>query len=212
MAGFPSQVGPTPREDSPLIGVVALQGGFAEHVAALQDCGAHTRLVRRPAELAGLDGIVVPGGESTVLDKLSRAFGLAEPLRRAIAGGLPTLATCAGLVLISDELTDAAPGQQTLGVLRVRAQRNAFGRQLASFETTLSVDGVGDDVEAVFIRAPVIDEVGADVEVVARVDERIVGVRQGDITALAFHPELTGDRRIHAAFVASVDAHLPVAA
>ena len=197
---------------APLIGVVSLQGGVSEHVAALQQCGARTRLVRRSEELGGLDGIVVPGGESSVLDKLSRAFGLAAPLKAAVAGGLPTLATCAGLLLLSDELTDAAPGQQTLQVLRVRARRNAFGRQLASFETSLAVKGVGEDVEAVFIRAPVIEQVGAGVEVIAQVDDRVVGVRQGAITALAFHPELTPDRRIHADFVSSVAAHLSLAA
>ncbi|MFZ2625947.1 MAG: pyridoxal 5'-phosphate synthase glutaminase subunit PdxT [Propionibacterium sp.] len=196
-----SRSGPVPTGLGPLVGVLALQGGVAEHVRALSQVGARTRLVRRPDELEGLDGIVVPGGESSVLDKLSRAFGLAGPLREALVAGLPALATCAGLLLLADELSDAAPGQRTLGVLHVRARRNAFGVQLDSFETRLALAGVGEDVEAVFIRAPVIDSVAAGVEPLARVDGQIVAVRQGAITALSFHPELTGDLRVHRAFV-----------
>lgn len=192
--------------DGPLVGVLALQGGVAEHVRALTQVGARTRLVRRPAELDGLDGIVVPGGESSVLDKLSRAFGLAEPLRAALSDGLPALATCAGLLLLADELSDAAPSQHTLGVLRVRARRNAFGVQLDSFETHLSLRGIGEDLEAVFIRAPIIESTAAGVEVLAEVDGRIVAVRQGAVIALSFHPELTHDLRVHRFFVDGLTA------
>ncbi|MFT8395201.1 pyridoxal 5'-phosphate synthase glutaminase subunit PdxT [Propionibacterium sp.] len=188
--------------ESPLIGVLALQGGVAEHVRALTAVGARTRLVRRPGELDALDGIVVPGGESSVLDKLSRSFGVAEPLRDALLGGLPALVTCAGLLLLAETLTDAAPGQQTLGVLHVRARRNAFGSQLDSFETHLDLTGVGN-VPAVFIRAPVIETCGDGVETLASVQDHVVAVRQGAITALAFHPELTDDLTVHSAFVAA---------
>lgn len=198
---------PGPGQPGPLVGVLALQGGVAEHVRALGEVGARTRLVRRPGELEGLDGIVVPGGESSVLDKLSRAFGLAGPLRKALLEGLPALVTCAGLLLLADELSDAAPGQRTLGVLHLRARRNAFGVQLDSFETHLALPGVGEDVEAVFIRAPVIESAAPGVQVLAAVDGRTVAVRQGGITALSFHPELTADRRVHRAFVEDVRHH-----
>ncbi|WP_091966609.1 pyridoxal 5'-phosphate synthase glutaminase subunit PdxT [Propionibacterium cyclohexanicum] len=191
----------SPDRAAPLVGVLALQGGFAEHVRALTAVGARTRLVRRPAELDGIDGIVVPGGESSVLDKLSRALGLAEPLRGALQAGLPALVTCAGLLLVAEELVGAAPGQRSLGVLRVRARRNAFGRQLDSFETHLSVAGIGGDVEAVFIRAPVIESVGPAVECLAAVHGQVVAVQQGAITALSFHPELTHDLQVHRSFV-----------
>lgn len=186
---------------APLVGVLALQGGVDEHLRALESCGARTRRVRRPSELGGLDAIVIPGGESSVLDKLSRALGVAGPLAGHIAEGLPTLATCAGLLFLADHLEDGAPGQQTLGLLHVKARRNAFGCQLASVQTRLAVKGVADDVQAVFIRAPVVDGFGDDVTVLATFSGRVVGVRQGMITALSFHPELTEDLRVHRAFV-----------
>ncbi|WP_316670809.1 pyridoxal 5'-phosphate synthase glutaminase subunit PdxT, partial [uncultured Propionibacterium sp.] len=166
--------------------------------------GARTRAVRLPAELGGLDGIVVPGGESTVLDRLARDFGVFAPLREAVAGGLPVLATCAGMILCAAELLDAAAGQRGLGVLDIGVRRNAFGSQLDSFETELDVDGIGEGVEAVFIRAPVVARVGGAVRVIATVGDRVVGVRQGAVTALSFHPELTADRRVHRAFVGRV--------
>ncbi|MGK2308740.1 pyridoxal 5'-phosphate synthase glutaminase subunit PdxT [Cutibacterium sp. V947] len=187
-----------------LIGVVALQGGFAEHVEVLESLGATTRRVRREADLDGLDGIVLPGGESTVIDRLMRSFGLADPLREAIAGSLPVLATCAGLVVLAKELEDAATYQQTLGLLDVTVRRNAFGSQLDSFEGHLDIDGVGKAIPATFIRAPIVTRIGPGVDVISRLPDEageasgaIVGVRQGAILALSFHPEETTDDRVH---------------
>lgn len=185
-------------DGAPLVGVLALQGGVDEHLAALADAGARTRAVRLPGELEGLDAIVIPGGESTVLRGLAGALGLLGPLRGAVEGGLPVLATCAGLVLCAGGPSGGP------GVLDVDVRRNAFGPQLASFETRLDVEGVGADVEAVFIRAPVVVRVGPAGRVIATVDGRVVGVRQGAVTALSFHPELTADRRVHRAFVERV--------
>ncbi|SYZ32737.1 Glutamine amidotransferase subunit pdxT [Propionibacterium australiense] len=193
--------------EAPLVGVLALQGGVDEHLGALRASGARVRAVRMPAELDALDAIVIPGGESTVLDRLMRVFGLATPLREAIAAGLPVLATCAGMVLCAHELHDAAPGQHVLGVLDIGVRRNAFGTQLDSFETRLDVGGIGEDIEAVFIRAPAVTRVGDGVRVIATVGERIVGVRQGAITALAFHPELTDDHRMHHSLVEQARDH-----
>lgn len=188
--------------DTPLVGVLALQGGFAEHAQVLESLGARTRRVRRPEDLDGIDGIVLPGGESTVQDKLSRVFGLADPLRQALLDGLPALATCAGLILLARDLEDAAVGQQTLGVLDVTVRRNAFGTQLDSFEGTLAVDGVGEAVPATFIRAPLVTRTGPGVVVVAALPDRsVVGVRQGRISAYAFHPEENCDPRVHRAWL-----------
>ena len=197
---WPSGVG----EVAPLIGVVALQGGFAEHIEVLESLGATTRRVRREADLESLDGIVLPGGESTVIDKLMRSFGLADPLREAITVGLPVLATCAGLVVLAAEVEDAATGQQTLGRLDVTVRRNAFGSQLDSFEGHLDIDGVGEGIPATFIRAPIVTRSGPEVEVISTLPDdageaggAIVGVRQGNILALSFHPEETTDDRVH---------------
>lgn len=197
---WPSGVG----EVALLIGVVALQGGFAEHIEVLESLGATTRRVRREADLDGLDGIVLPGGESTVIDKLMRSFGLADPLREAITGGLPVLATCAGLVVLAAEVEDAATGQQTLGRLDVTVRRNAFGSQLDSFEGHLDINGVGEGIPATFIRAPIVTRSGPEVEVISTLPDdageaggAIVGVRQGNILALSFHPEETTDDRVH---------------
>ena len=197
---WPSGVG----EVAPLIGVVALQGGFAEHIEVLESLGATTRRVRREADLDGLDGIVLPGGESTVIDKLMRSFGLADPLREAITVGLPVLATCAGLVVLAAEVEDAATGQQTLGRLDVTVRRNAFGSQLDSFEGHLDINGVGEGIPATFIRAPIVTRSGPEVEVISTLPDdageaggAIVGVRQGNILALSFHPEETTDGRVH---------------
>lgn len=191
-------------EVAPLIGVVALQGGFAEHIEVLESLGATTRRVRREADLDGLDGIVLPGGESTVIDKLMRSFGLADPLREAITVGLPVLATCAGLVVLAAEVEDAATGQQTLGRLDVTVRRNAFGSQLDSFEGHLDINGVGEGIPATFIRAPIVTRSGPEVEVISTLPDdageaggAIVGVRQGNILALSFHPEETTDDRVH---------------
>ncbi len=203
--------------DAPLIGVLAVQGDVREHVAALRAAGARPVAVRRPGELAGLDGIVIPGGESTTIDKLLRAFDLREPLLDLLHAGLPAYGSCAGMILLADRVTDAIEGQLTLGGIDITVRRNAFGRQVDSFETDLVVDGVPDPeraVRAVFIRAPVVEEVGDAVQVLARLaprpteggDGRIVAVRQGDLLATSFHPEVTADARIHQVFVDLVRA------
>jgi pyridoxal 5'-phosphate synthase pdxT subunit len=198
----------------PLIGVLALQGDVREHLAALRAQGATAVPVRRPDELAALDGLVVPGGESTTMAKLADRFGLLEPLRAAIAGGLPAYGSCAGMIMLADRLLDAPPDQVTIGGLDVTVRRNAFGRQVDSFETEIALEGLaGGPLHAVFIRAPWVEEAGEGVEVLGRVvggpaDGRIVAVRQGTLVATSFHPELTGDRRVHALFVDIVRRHL----
>jgi 5'-phosphate synthase pdxT subunit len=194
----------------PLIGVLALQGDVREHRAALEASGARTVAVRRERELAEVDGVVIPGGESTTIEKLLRTFGLLEPLRAAIRGGLPAYGSCAGMILLADRLAGAPPGQATIGGLDVTVRRNAFGRQVDSFETDLVVEGVEDSaarpVHAVFIRAPWVEEAGPGVRVLARVGSgeaagRIVAVRERDVMATSFHPEITGDLRLHRLFV-----------
>lgn len=227
----------------PLVGVLALQGGVEEHIAVLESLGAESRRVRLPQDLDGLNGIILPGGESSTIDKLARSFGVAEPLRRAVENGLPVLATCAGLIYSARELENPAPGQQTLGLIDVTVRRNAFGNQRFSEERTVPVamegrrsgvgaSGVGEPlaIEASFIRAPIVTRAGEGVEVIATVPlpahdivsggeescagtrtrpatrhEAIVGVRQGCVTALSFHPEENGDSRLHAAWLASFD-------
>lgn len=195
---------------TPTIGVLALQGDVREHVTAVEASGAVGVPVRRPEELAAVDGVVLPGGESTTIDKLLRAFGLFEPLRAAIRAGLPAFGSCAGMILLADRVTGGTADQQTLGGLDMTVRRNAFGRQVDSFETDLVVEGVADSAErpvhAVFIRAPWVEEVGAGVEVLARVTSgaaagRIVAVRERDVLATSFHPEITGDLRLHRLFV-----------
>ncbi|WP_304554480.1 pyridoxal 5'-phosphate synthase glutaminase subunit PdxT [Blastococcus sp. TF02A-30] len=188
---------------TPVVGVLALQGDVREHLAALQAGGARAVPVRRAEELAAVDGLVLPGGESTTIAKLADRFGLLDPLRDAVRSGLPVYGSCAGMVLLADRLLDAAAGQRTVGGLDVTVRRNAFGRQVDSFETEVPVDGLaGGPVRGVFIRAPWVEECGADVQVLARTaDGRAVAVRQGRLLATSFHPELTGDRRLHAAFV-----------
>jgi 5'-phosphate synthase pdxT subunit len=198
---------------APRIGVLALQGDVREHARMLEGLGARAEPVRRPTELAVLDGLVLPGGESTVIDKLSRAVGLQEPLREAIAGGLPVLGTCAGLILLAERLRDGGPGQETFGGLDVTVRRNAFGRQTESFETELVVpaleglgpDGLGLDgppARAAFIRAPLIEEIGPSAELLAALpDGRVVAARQGRVLGLAFHPESTGETRFHELFL-----------
>ena len=189
-----------------------------EHVHALEASGARTVGVRRPQEIAGIDGLVIPGGESTVMDKLCRLFGLTDPLRERIAAGLPVYGSCAGMIMLADEVLDGHRDQQTLGGLHMTVRRNAFGRQVDSFETDLPMPVLGADAEpvtAVFIRAPWVERVADDVEVLARVPaaavagddhqeaaaDRIVAVRQGNLLATSFHPEVTGDRRVHQLFV-----------
>jgi pyridoxal 5'-phosphate synthase pdxT subunit len=199
---------------TPVVGVLALQGDVREHLATLPELGAEAVTVRRPEELAAVDGLVVPGGESTTMAKLAARFGLLEPLRAAVAAGLPVYGSCAGMILLADRLLDAPPDQVTVGGLDVTVRRNAFGRQVDSFESQVEVDGVaGGPVRAVFIRAPWVEQAGEGVQVLGRIvggpaDGRIVAVRQGNLVATSFHPELTGDRRVHALFVDTVRRHL----
>ena len=224
----------TPRDAAaPLVGVLALQGGVREHIHALEAAGARTTLVRRASELDALDGLVLPGGESTTIDKLMRLYGIAEPLRAKIAAGFPVYGSCAGMILLADRITDpaldaAGVPQQTLGGLDIVVRRNAFGRQRESFEISLPFDGLQslpsqdpaaetENVHAVFIRAPWVEKVGSTVQVLAQVPAgdggsgagngaedsvaRIVAVRSGKLLATSFHPEVTGERRIHELFI-----------
>ena len=201
---------------SPRIGVLALQGDVREHLRILTDLGAEAVRVRRPEELAQVDGLVLPGGESTTIAKLAAAFDLLEPMRAAIKGGLPVYGSCAGMILLADRLShqgaaSGSEGQQTIGGLDVVVRRNAFGRQVDSFETDLAHDFAEPErpFRAVFIRAPWVESTGPDVTVLARVRDataaealgRIVAVRQGSLLATSFHPELTGDDRVHRYFV-----------
>ncbi len=193
---------------APRIGVLALQGDVREHAHALERSGTRALRVRREAELRGIQGIVLPGGESTVIDKLLRAFGLFEPLRAALRAGLPAYGSCAGMILLADRLADAAAGQQTLGGLDVTVRRNAFGRQVDSFEQDIRYAAWPAPVHAVFIRAPWVEQAGHDVEVLASVEREgtayPVAVRQGALLATSFHPEVTGDLRVHEQFVEMV--------
>lgn len=185
---------------TPTIGVLALQGGVREHVDLLRTLGASTTEVRQPHDLIGPDGwrvdaLVLPGGESSTIDRLLRMFGLFDPLREAIAAGMPTLGTCAGLVLLAEEVLDPAPGQRSLGLLDVSVRRNAFGSQVESAEVDL--DTTSGPAHVAFIRAPRVERLGLGVEVVATYREAVVAVRQGRILAVSFHPELTGDTLFH---------------
>ncbi|MCW2765341.1 MAG: pyridoxal phosphate synthase yaaE subunit [Nocardioides sp.] len=191
---------------SPTIGVFALQGDVREHLRVLADLGVHAIGVRRPVELNACDGLIVPGGESTTMAKLARTFDLLEPLQKRIRAGMPTFGTCAGMIMLADRIEDGALGQETLGGLDITVRRNAFGRQVASFEGVLDVKGLDAPVHAVFIRAPWVEQAGDQVEVLARVGDgpaagRIVAVRQGPLMATSFHPEVDSDSRIHRLFV-----------
>ena len=187
----------------PRVGVLALQGDVREHVRVLTDLGAEAVTVRRPEELSAVDGLVLPGGESSVIDKLARAFGMRDPIRDAIAGGLPVYGTCAGLILLADRIVDGIRDQQTFGGLDVTVRRNAFGSQVDSFEVDLDVPALaGAPVHAVFIRAPLVEQAGDGVEQLATLDDgRIVAVRQGALLGTSFHPEVTGEHRFHALFL-----------
>ncbi|MER7517500.1 pyridoxal 5'-phosphate synthase glutaminase subunit PdxT [Streptomyces sp. NPDC126499] len=191
---------------TPVIGVLALQGDVREHLIALAAADAVARPVRRPEELAEVDGLVVPGGESTTISKLAVLFGLMEPLRERIADGMPVYGTCAGLIMLADKILDPRSGQETFGGIDMIVRRNAFGRQNESFEAGVTVTGIDSPVEGVFIRAPWVESVGAEVEVLAEHEGHIVAVRQGRALATSFHPELTGDHRIHELFVDMVRA------
>jgi 5'-phosphate synthase pdxT subunit len=178
-----------------------MQGAFAEHVRALQSAGARTRLVRTREDLDGLDGIVLPGGESTTMTMLMERVGLLEPVRKAIEGGLATLATCAGMIVLARDVTDGMPEQQSLGLLDVDVRRNGYGRQVDSFEAPLHIDGMnGKEFPGVFIRSPLVERAG-DVKVLATYEGHPVAVQHDRILALCFHPELTGDLRLHREFV-----------
>ncbi|MCG7526137.1 pyridoxal 5'-phosphate synthase glutaminase subunit PdxT [Streptomyces sp. OfavH-34-F] len=191
--------------DTPVIGVLALQGDVREHLIALASANALARPVRRPEELAEVDGLVLPGGESTTMSKLAALFGLLEPLRERIAAGMPVYGTCAGMILLADKILDPRAGQETLGGIDMIVRRNAFGRQNESFEAAVDVAGIdGGPVEGVFIRAPWVESVGARAKVVAEHGGHIVAVRQENALATSFHPELTGDHRLHAYFTEMV--------
>lgn len=239
MSGAPDPAVPgpaaaAPGREPPRIGVLAVQGGVAEHLSALAAAGADAVPVRRPVELAGVDGLVLPGGESTAISRLLVAFDLLEPLREAVADGFPVYGSCAGLILLASEVLDGRPDQQQVGGLDVTVRRNAFGRQVRSAEAELEFTGIRDaerPVHAVFIRAPWVERTGPGVEVLARVPAapeplshgrphgdaaeldpadaaagRVVAVRSGPLLGTAFHPELTGDLRVHEAFVSMVAA------
>lgn len=196
---------------SPSIGVLALQGDVREHLAALTRLGATASAVRRPAELERCDGIVVPGGESTTMVKLARTFEVFEPLQKRVRDGMPALGTCAGMILLADRVLDGTADQETIGGLDITVRRNAFGRQVDSFEGEVDFAGLDDPVHAVFIRAPWVEQVGPEVDVLARVRSahhvqrsaagRVVAVRQGALMATSFHPEVGDDDRIHGLFV-----------
>ncbi|WP_425572795.1 pyridoxal 5'-phosphate synthase glutaminase subunit PdxT [Nocardioides panacihumi] len=183
------------------IGVLALQGDVREHLRSLTALGADAIAVRRPEELASVDGLVLPGGESTTMAKLARIFDLLEPLRARVKDGMPAFGTCAGMILLADRIVDGAVGQETIGGLDITVRRNAFGRQVDSFEESLTLAGLDAPVHAVFIRAPWVEEVGPEVEVLATAAGHPVAVRQGHLLATSFHPEVDDDGRIHRLFL-----------
>ena len=194
--------------NEPVVGVLALQGDVREHIDVLRACGAEAVRVRRPTELDRVDALVIPGGESTTMDKLVRAFDLYEPLRERIKRGLPVLGSCAGMIMLADRIVDAPPDQQTLGGLDVTVRRNAFGRQVESFEADIVFAGLDDGkpLHAVFIRAPWVEDAGPGVQILATVAGgpgagRIVAVQQGALLATSFHPEISGDPRVHRLFL-----------
>jgi 5'-phosphate synthase pdxT subunit len=191
----------------PVIGVLALQGDVREHLAALDAAGASPRTVRRPGELAEVQGLVIPGGESTTISKLAAAFGLLEPLRERVRSGMPAFGSCAGMIMLADKILDPRSGQETIGGIDMIVRRNAFGRQNESFEAAVELAGVADGpVQGVFIRAPWVESIGARAESIAEFQGHSVAVRQGPLLATAFHPELTGDHRVHRLFAEMVRA------
>jgi pyridoxal 5'-phosphate synthase pdxT subunit len=199
------------RVTTPTIGVLALQGDVREHLRVLHALGAEAITVRRPRELEDCDGLVIPGGESTTMAKLARTFELFEPLQKRVRDGMPTFGTCAGMIMLADRVEGGTADQETLGGLDITVRRNAFGRQVDSFEGELDFAGIDDPVHAVFIRAPWVEQLGPTVEVLARVGAgpdvdpeaagRIVAVRQGHLMATSFHPEVDSDGRVHQVFV-----------
>ncbi|MEY4980912.1 MAG: hypothetical protein RL174_250 [Actinomycetota bacterium] len=190
---------------TPLVGVLALQGDFREHQSTLSSLGVESIQVRTLPELLKCDGLIIPGGESTVIQKLAVAFGLFDPLASAISSGLPTFGTCAGLIMLADEIIDGIADQKGFGGLDIAVRRNAFGNQLDSFEADLRFKGIDTPVHAAFIRAPIVERVGSGVEVLSQLpDGRVVAVRQGNLMGISFHPEVTGENRIHQLFVESI--------
>jgi pyridoxal 5'-phosphate synthase pdxT subunit len=191
----------------PVIGVLALQGDVREHIKALDEAGARARPVRRLTEIEAVDGLVIPGGESTTLWRLTVAFDLLDPLRKLVSAGLPVFGSCAGMIMLADRLRDGVDGQQTLGGIDMTVRRNAFGRQVDSFERPVALPlaggpgAAGEPFHAVFIRAPWVEQAGQDVTVLGEDEGRIIAVRQGVLLATAFHPELTPDRRVHKLFI-----------
>ncbi|MDN3054186.1 pyridoxal 5'-phosphate synthase glutaminase subunit PdxT [Streptomyces sp. SRF1] len=197
-----SSTSSTSTSVGPVVGVLALQGDVREHLAALTAAGATPRQVRRPEELAEVAGLVIPGGESTTMSKLAVVFGLLEPLRERVRAGMPVYGTCAGMIMLADKILDGRDDQETIGGIDMIVRRNAFGRQNESFEAEVEMRCVeGGPVEGVFIRAPWVESVGGGAEVLATFDGHTVAVRQGHVLATSFHPELTGDHRVHALFV-----------
>ena len=197
------------------IGVLALQGDVREHVRALTECGAEAMPVRRTEELEAVDGLVIPGGESTTMSNLAIAFGLLDPIRKRIAGGMPVYGSCAGMIMLAGTVLDGRPDQESFGGIDMTVRRNAFGRQVDSFEGPVTLTPFDEPFHAVFIRAPWVEEIGPGVRALGRVTSgsaagRIVAVQQGNLLATAFHPELTGDLRVHRHFVEMVRAGLNV--
>lgn len=190
---------------SPLVGILALQGDVREHENVLQRLGAETLRVRRPDDLARVDALVIPGGESTVIDKLSKTFGLRDPIRAAIGDGMPMLGTCAGLIMLADTVVDAIDGQDSFGGLDAVVRRNAFGRQVDSFEAELRTPALeGPPVRAAFIRGPLIESVGSATVLATLADGRVVAVEQGRLLGLSFHPEISGETRFHERLLATL--------
>ena len=187
------------------VGVLALQGDIREHVSALIACGVYPTTIRRPNELAAVDALILPGGESTTIAQLSEIFDLYQPIQERIAAGMPVYGSCAGMILLADSVLDAKEGQKTFGGLDITVRRNAFGRQVDSFESDIAFDdGCDELMRAVFIRAPWVEKIGSGVKVLARIDSHPVAVRSHNILATAFHPELTGDYRVHRYFIEEI--------
>lgn len=186
---------------APRVGVLALQGAFREHIATLQQLGVDAFPMRTESELMAADAVVLPGGESTTIDKLLRKFNLQQPLRQRLLDGMPAMATCAGLILLAHEVLDGLPDQESLDILPISVRRNGYGRQPDSFQADLAFDGLDGPFPGVFIRAPLIESVDPSLEVLAEHDGRVVAVSNGQVLGLTFHPELSGDARLHGYFL-----------
>ena len=191
-------------EPDRLVGVLALQGAFAAHQRALESTGATTRQVRQPGDLEGIDALVMPGGESTTMSRLLTTSGLFDDIKALLSDGLPVFGTCAGMILLATEVLDGRPDQLSFGAIDISVQRNGYGRQIDSFETDLDIVGFDTPFHAVFVRAPKVVAIGANVEVIAEYDGVPVVARQGHVMVASFHPELTGDSRLHARFLQEV--------